>query len=257
MKKVLIALCVCIALAFAACNRQTTHTDQDKDTQEVEQTGTPVDLLGLLSDSIAMDETRADLYLQRAQLYLSREQVGQAMADVSQAIQLDPNYMEAFLFLSDIYYLMGDEANITATLNRALEIDPYDSRPMVKLAELSLLQQNYNLAMGYVDKALKLNTFNPRAYFVKGMVYMAVQDTTAALRNFLISREQDGSFFDPQHEICNIYIAQNNPLAENFLRSMVTNFPEEPISRYELVLFLQYYILQYFFLLKNHLLLSL
>ena len=50
--------------------------------------------------------------------------------------------------------------------------------------------QNFNLAIGYVDKALGLSSYNPRAYFVKGMCYMAAkQDTVSALRNFLISKD--------------------------------------------------------------------
>ena len=230
-------LCLCMTLALVACN----HTSQPKpeNGQEIETGNQPKDPLTLLSDSIAMDGTRADLYLSRAQLYLEREQVGSAMMDVNSAIQLDPKNVDAFLLLSDIYYLLGDEANITASLNNALDVDPYDARPMVKLAELNMLQQNFNLAFGYIDNALKINTYNPRAYFVRGMTYLAKQDTTSALKNFLIAREQDAGFFDPQREICKIYQAQNNPLAESFMRAIVARFPEEAISRYDLALFLQ------------------
>jgi tetratricopeptide (TPR) repeat protein len=71
------------------------------------------------------------------------------------------------------------------------------------------------------------------------MTYMAKQDTASALKNFLIAREQDGSFYDPQHEICKIYLAQHNPLAEGFMRSLVSGFPDVPMARYDLALFLQ------------------
>lgn len=229
-------LFVCLSMLLAACNNT---PKPDGPGPGIEQ-GNPVkDPLSLLSDSIAQDGQRPDLYLRRAQLYLEREQVGSAMMDVNSAIQLDPNNVDAFLLLSDIYYLLGDDANITATLNKALDVNPYDARPMVKLAELNMLQQNYNLAFGYVDNALKVNTYNPRAYFVRGMTYMAKQDTASALKNFLIAREQDADFFDPQREICKIYQAQGNPLAESFMRATVTRFPEEAIARYDLALYLQ------------------
>lgn len=219
------------------------HNDPPKDnTENNQQNGqvdSPRDPLVLLSDSIAKDENRADLYLRRASLYVERDQVGQAMIDVNKAIQLDPKNVDAMLLLSDIYYLLGDETNITATLNHALEVDPFDARPMVKLAELNLLNQNYNLAFGYVDNALKVSTFNPKAYFVKGMTYMAKQDTVSAMKNFMIAREQDPSFYDPQREICAIYWAQHNPMTESFMRSMLANFPDQPMVRYDLALFLQ------------------
>lgn len=206
---------------MTACHDTTKTTDQPG--QQTEQS---------VTDS-------ASFYLQKAMEDMDREQMGQAMLDVNKSIQLNPDNIEAFLLLSDLYYLLGDEANITASLNRAMELDPFDARPVVKMAELSLLQQNYNLAFGYLDNALKISTFNPQAYFVKGMTYMAKQDTASALKNFLVAREQDPNFYEPQREICVIYLAQQNPLAEDFMRSLVNQFPDRPTARYELALFLQ------------------
>lgn len=238
MNKSMIGLLVALALTVAACHRNTPK-EQPKDPQQTEVTEQPKDELALLNDSIALNGNRADLYLRRAQCYVDREQVGAAMMDVNQAINLDPKNVDAFLLLSDIYYLLGDEPNINKTLNKALEVDPFDSRPMVKLAELNLLQQNFNLAFGYIDNALKISTYNPKAYFVRGMTFMARQDTVSALKNFMIAREQDAGFVDPVREICKIYLAQNNPLTEQFLRNTVAQFPDEALARYDLALFLQ------------------
>ena len=236
-KNLLLGVALVATICLTACHN-TPKTPENPENPN-EQVDSPRDPLALLSDSIAQDENRADLYLRRASLYVEREQVGQAMMDVNKAIQLDPTNVDALLLLSDIYYLLGDEANITATLNHALEVDPFDTRPMVKLAELNLLKGNYNLAFGYVDNALKVTTFNPKAYFVRGMTYMAKQDTVSAMKNFLIAREQDPSFYDPQREISIIYQAQHNPLTESFMRSMVQQFPDYAVARYDLALFLQ------------------
>lgn len=238
MKKSWIGLLAVLAVILAACNGNNTKNPNGQP-DSTEPMGQPKDELALLTDSIEQDGNRFDLYLRRANLYLDREQVGAAMMDVNQAITIDPKNMDAFLLLSDIYYLLGDQANITKTLNRALEVDPYDTRPMVKLAELNLLQQNYPLAFGYIDNALKINTYNPKAYFVRGMTFMARQDTVAAMKNFMIAREQDADFVDPVREICKIYMAQHHPLTEQFLRETVERFPNEAMARYDLALFLQ------------------
>lgn len=237
MKTRLIWLCLLMALVVAACDNS--NNPKNNNGQKVEEEDSVKSPLDLLSDSIAMDGNRADLYLKRAHLYMEMQQVSAAMTDVNQAIQLDPKNVDAYLLLSDIYFVLSDVANINSSLNKALEVDPHDARPMVKLAELNLLQENYNLCFGYIDNALKISTYNPNAYFVKGMAYMAKQDTASALKNFLIAREQDVLFYAPQREICAIYLAQRNPLTESFMRSMLTNFPDEPIVRYELALFLQ------------------
>lgn len=239
MKERLIWLGLFLALALVACDNANKNNPKDNQDQKVEEVDPDKDPLSLLNDSIAQDENRADLYLRRAYAYLEKEQVGKAMMDVNRAIDLDPKNVDAFLLLSDIYFLLGDEANITASLNRALEIDPYDTRAMVKFAELSLLQQNFNLCFGFIDNALKINTYNPQAYFVRGMAYMAKQDTVTAMKNFMIAREQDPTFLDPQREICQIYLAQDSPLTESFMRSMVDCFPDEPVLRYDFALFLQ------------------
>lgn len=239
MKRSLIGWTLALALAVVACEGNRPVQDPTNDPKPVGQTDPPKDELAMLNDSIEMDGNRSDLYLRRAQLYFDQEQVGAALMDVNQAITIDPSNIDAFLLLSDLYYMLGDEPNITKTLNRALEVDPYDTRPMVKLAELNLLNQNFHLAFGYIDKALKINTYNPTAYFVRGMTFMARQDTVSALKNFMIAREQDADFVDPVREICKIYMAQNHPLTEDFLRNTVARFPDEALARYDLALFLQ------------------
>ena len=237
MKRTILAIVALLALF--ACNN-TPKPEPETEPQEPEAPMTVGKAIQLLTDSIAMDSTNADLYLSRAKAYFANEQVGQAMVDINRALQYDPNNIETYLLLADLYYAMGDEANIASTLNRAAEINPMDARPLVKLAELNLLQQNFNLAMGYVDKALSLSSYNPRAYFVKGMCYMAAkQDTVNALKNFQIASEQDGTFYDPVEQISRIYAVQQPPYAMDYLRKAQQQFPDMPTARYELALYLQ------------------
>lgn len=228
-----------LLLALFACNN-TPKPETDNTQQEPKAPVTVSEAITVLSDSIQMDSTNALLYLHRAQVYLAQEQVGAAMIDINKSLQLDPNNVETYLLLADVYYMLGDEGNINTTLNRAAEIDPFDSRPLVKLAELNLLQQNYNLAGAYIDKAMKVNAYNPRAYFVKGMYcIIAQQDTVSALKNFQLAAEQDGNFYDPVEQICRIYAVQQPPYALDYIRKAQREFPEHANARYELALYLQ------------------
>ena len=230
-----VLFCMAVMFFMAACNNNGNEPKKGEGEKHVQGDVT----VAAWTDSIAGDSTRADFYLHRAEAYMRTNQIAPAMMDINKSISLDPRNVEAYLFLSDIYYALGDETNIKATLNRAEEIAPTDARPMLKQAELCLMQEDYNLSMAYIDKALNLNKYNPRAYYLKGVWFMTRQDTAQAINNFLIAREQDGGFFDPVREIGLIYSAQNNPLAESFLKSAVAQFPEQEIMRYELALFLQ------------------
>ena len=226
-----------LLFAFCACNNT---SEQESNPQEPQAPITVTEAIQILTDSIAMDSTDAHLYLNRARAYFANEQVGQAMVDINKSLQFDPKNVDTYLLLADLYYAMGDLDNINATLNKAVEIDQLDPRPLVKLAELNLLQQNFNLAVGYVDKAIGLSSYNPRAYFVKGMCFMAAkQDTMAALRNFQYAAEQDENFYDPVEQISRIYAVQQPPYALDYLRKAQRQFPDIPTARYELALFLQ------------------
>ena len=237
MKKTILFLGLLLAL-FACDN--TPKPDTDNTPQEPTAPVSVNEAIQLLTDSIAMDSTNAHLYQSRAKAYFANEQVGQAMIDINKVLQLDPNNMDTYLLLADVYYAMGDQDNIASTLNKAVEINSFDARPLVKLAELNLLQQNFNLAFAYVDKALGLSSYNPKAYFVKGMCYMAAkQDTVNALKNFQLASEQDENFYDPVEQISRIYAVQQPPYAIDYLRKAQQQFPDIPTPRYELALYLQ------------------
>ena len=228
-----------LLLALFACNN-TPKPETDNTSQEPKAPVSVNDAIQLLTDSIARDSTNARLYVSRAKAYFASEQIGQAMIDINKSLQLDPNNIDTYLLLADVYYALGDQDNISATLNKAVEINSLDARPLVKLAELNLLQQNFNLAIGYVDKALGLSSYNPRAYFVKGVCYMAAkQDTASALKNFQLASEQDATFYDPVEQISRIYAVQQPPYAMDYLRKAHRQFPDYPTARYELALYLQ------------------
>ena len=125
--------------------------------------------VAVLSEAISSDSLNADLYVQRARLNLANEKISNAIRDINSALSLNKKNIEALLVLADIYYALGDEDNILLTLNKASEYAPLDTRPIVKLSELSFLQGNFRMAGAYIDKALEMDKYNPKAYYMRGM----------------------------------------------------------------------------------------
>jgi tetratricopeptide (TPR) repeat protein len=125
------------------------------------------------------------------------------------------------------------------TLNKATEIAPMDSRPVVKLAELSFLQGNTNLANAYLDKALELNSLNPQAYYMRGIICMSKNDTIQALKQFMKAKSQDDTFVDPVLQIANIYSAQRDPMAREFYNLAIEMEPDNYATYYDLAMYLQ------------------
>jgi tetratricopeptide (TPR) repeat protein len=107
------------------------------------------------------------------------------------------------------------------------------------LSELSFLQGNANLANAYIDKALELDRFNPRAYFMRAMIALSVNDTAAAMKNFLTARVQDDNFIEPKVQIAHIYAAKNDTIAKSFFEEAIAVDPDDLSLQYDYALYLQ------------------
>ena len=227
MKRFFLAL-ACI-LMFASCTESGGNNKKSNDNQQV----------GSSKEEVVADTLDVTGYINRARLYLANQQVGNAIRDINSALSLDGKNIDALLVLADIYYALGDQDNILLTLNKATEIAPMDSRPIIKLAELSFLQGNVNMSNAYIDKALELNSINPQAYYMRGVICMAKNDTVQALKQFMKARNQDDSFVDPVKQIAAIYAAQRNPMAKDFYDLAIEMEPDNLASYYDLALYLQ------------------
>jgi len=227
MKRVFLA-CACIIM-LASCTESGNKNTKKLDNQQVEEVETI-----RVADTLDVDG-----YINRARWYLANQQVGNAIRDINSALSLDGKNIDALLVLSDIYYALGDQDNILLTLNKATEIAPLDSRPIVKLAELSFLQGNTNLSNAYLDKALEINSINPQAYYLRGIICMSKNDTVQALKQFMKARSQDDTFIDPVYQIAGIYAAQRNPVARDFYALAIQMAPDNWTTYYDLAMYLQ------------------
>ena len=193
----------------------------------------------VVSEAILLDSLNADLYVQRARLNLANEKISNAIRDINSALSLDKKNIEALLVLADIYYALGDEDNILLTLNKASEYAPLDTRPIIKLSELSFLQGNFRMAEAYVDKALEMDRYNPKAYYMRGMIAMSANDTVEAMKNFMTSRMQQSDFVDPLIQIAHIYMAKNDTLAKSFFNEAMLVAPNNYYLVYDYAMYLQ------------------
>lgn len=228
MKRVFLVL-ACVMMLASCSDVEVDKNTKSNDNQQVMSPGA-----GLVADSLDVDG-----YIARARWYLAKEQIGNAIRDINSALSVDGKNVDALLVLADIYYALGDQDNILMTLNKATEIAPMDSRPVIKLAELSFLQGNTNLANAYIDKALELNSLNPQAYYMRGIICMSKNDTVQALKQFMTARNQDDTFIDPVLQIANIYSAQRNPMARDFYNVAIAMEPDNYATYYDLAMYLQ------------------
>lgn len=239
MKKIYVILMS--ILIFSSCSESTSKKSVENNVETKDAVVVSKSEIDVLTETIQLDSLNADLYVQRARLNLSNERISQAIKDINSALSIDRKNLDALLVLADIYYALGDEDNILLTLNKACEYAPLDSRPIVKLSELSFLQGNFRMADAYVDKALELDKYNPKAYYMRGMIAMSANDTVAALKNFMTSRMQQADFVDPLIQLAHIYMAKGDILAKSFFKEAVAVEPDNYYLVYDYAMYLQEY----------------
>lgn len=225
-------LLIVVSLFLISCVRNT--SEQNVPANDVNST--PV--VEVNTDDVA-DTMDVVGYVDRARRYLSNEQISSAMKDINSALSLDRKNVDALLVLADIYYALGDEDNILLTLNKATECAPLDSRPVVKLSELSFLQGNAQMANAYIDKALELDRYNPRAYFMRGMISLSANDTVNAIKNFMTARMQQDNFVDPIIQLAHLYAVQGDTLSKAFYKEAINVAPEDYTLCYDYAMYLQ------------------
>ena len=228
MKKVFLAM-ACMLVLVSCTETSNNDNRQSKNIQPNEAS----------NEVSVVDTLDVNGYINRARWYLANQQVGNAIRDINSALSIEGKNVDALLVLADIYYALGDQDNILLTLNKASEIAPLDTRPIIKLAELSFLQGNANMANAYLDKALELKSINPQAYYMRGIICMSKNDTVQALKQFMKARNQDDSFIDPVLQIANIYAAQRNPMAKDFYALAIQMEPDNNGTLYDLAMYMQ------------------
>ncbi|MEZ4970503.1 MAG: DUF5107 domain-containing protein [Flavobacteriaceae bacterium] len=68
-------------------------------------------------------------------------------------------------------------------LNELVDLDPSHQDGLLKLAELEYRKTNYDKALDYVNRVLKLDTYNTAANYMAGILYRSLNDTVNALES--------------------------------------------------------------------------
>ncbi len=209
-------------ITATACNRP------DGKTSEKEQKAAlTADSVVLVTQLIKEDSANFMLYLTRARLNLEQGKVDPAFRDVNTAISLDPNAIEPYMLLSDLYFILGNIDNAFAALRKAAELDPDNERPYQKMAEAYLIIKNYSMAKKSADRVLSINMDNADAYFLKGIAFLEQGDTTDAITNLRISANLDTTKYDAFMQLASIYQLQGDTVAINYYRAALKAKPDD------------------------------
>ncbi|HEX8097239.1 MAG TPA: tetratricopeptide repeat protein, partial [Pyrinomonadaceae bacterium] len=103
---------------------------------------------------------------------------------LKKAVELKPDYAEAYRFLGVIYHRKGDDGEAFKQLLKAVELDPKLLQARFDLATIYKLQKNYPEAIKHLTEATKLAPTDYYPYKELAKVYEEQQKNDEAVRYY-------------------------------------------------------------------------
>jgi len=145
-----------------------------------------------------------DFYVRGVEKALTRDYQG-AVADYSQAIDLEPHFVEAYLKRGATRYQLGDDRRVLEDCNQALKINP-------NLPEAYYYQGRARYRLGYTQAALEAYTQAIRvepnyaqAYYHRGLANNDLKELTLAVEDL----RKAAALFREQGDIAGYQLARD------------------------------------------------
>lgn len=172
------------------------------------------------------------LYVSRSRMYHQLKQDSLAILDLKKAISLDSSKAEYHSALGQILFDHKDVTGSIPYFQKALLLNPNDEVSHLKMAKVFLFTAEYPKAFVEINTVLRANVYNPEAYFLKGMCYKNMGDTTKAISSFQTAVQTDPGFSDGYMQLALIHEARKNPLALQYYENAYKANPENMEALY-------------------------
>jgi len=125
-----------------------------------------------LTQAIRLDPNYADAYISRGSVYNEKGDYDRAIADLTQAIRLDPNYAIAYVVRASAYYSKGDYDRAIADFTQAIRLDPNSEITYCNRGIVYKEKGDYDRAIADFTQAIRLDPIYANAYYNRSIAYM-------------------------------------------------------------------------------------
>ena len=126
--------------------------------------------------AIELDPEYAEAYKNRGISYLSNGYVDNAIADYTIAIELDPEYAEAYKDRATAYFANSDFDNAITDYTKAIQLDPDDTDIYNYRGLIHFGNSEPDKAIDDFSRAIQLKPDRPDAYYNRGIVQLRLQN---------------------------------------------------------------------------------
>jgi protein O-GlcNAc transferase len=147
-------------------------------------TGDPQSAIKELNDILAADPQSAEGHLLLGIAYRSAgspDLVGEAVAELRQALSLDPTFVPARLYLAHIYMELGRYERAREELEAANAQVPRNAQFLTLLGEVERQLKNPKRAAELLKQALEIDNASAQAHYYLGLTLLDLGQPTAAI----------------------------------------------------------------------------
>jgi tetratricopeptide (TPR) repeat protein len=138
------------------------------------------EVLANLTRAIDLDPEYAWALASRGETYQAMGRQDEAAADLTRAIDLDPEYAWALTSRGETYRLMGRHDEALADLTRAIDLDPEDTWALTSRGATYRLMGRYDDALTDLTRAIELNPDYDWHHYQRALALHCIGDTSRA-----------------------------------------------------------------------------
>lgn len=193
-----------IVVLFTACG---------DDPEQANTGGFTEPAISRLNSEIEKTPEDAALYFERGFIFDKLEKDSLALLDYKKAISLDSTKAEYYSAIGNMLFEHKDIAGSVPWIEKALALNPNDRQAHLKLAKMFLFIEAYNKAFEQVNAVLRQNAHDPEAYYLKGIIYKNIEDSSRSISNLQTALQVDPEYREAAIQLGIMYGAKGDELA--------------------------------------------
>lgn len=181
------------------------------------------------------DKLQVFNFVTRAGEMVLKEQYGEAVGLLEQALREEPGIPQALLLLATTYFELGNYQGAKESLDRLLKDDPENVQALITMTNLLMKEGKAEDVIALGKRALSVDPRNNQAYALIGEAHIKLRDYDAALPNL-----EKAVAIQPkltQHRVtlaaCLVGLKRYGE-AETMFKDILSESPKFPFARFNL-----------------------
>lgn len=173
-----------------------------------------------LSEQLLQNPHDVAMLQKRKKLFLERGNLEAAMMDQELIVFLDSSNHELLFELAEMQYEIAVNGRPNyykaslKNLTKDLELQESHTASLLLRGELHFLYRNHEESLKDLNNVLKVDPYEAKAYYFKGLNFKELGDFEKAVSQFQTTVEQDPYHVDSYEQLAFVYAYLGNPLAE-------------------------------------------